>query len=249
MRVLIVDDEAAARRRLALMLQELDVEVVGEAENGVVALDEVRRLRPDLLLLDIQMPEVDGFDVARHLPEPRPLLVFQTAYDEHALRAFDHAAVDYLVKPVSMAHLQRALARAGERLSSRAPRPLGEEVIRTLRDAVGAAGARRARLLVRQGAGHRLVPYEEVLSFAVEDSLVYARTASARYLTDYTLSELEQRAGEGFLRTSRGELVNLDAVVRILPAGDGSSALELSDGSQVRVSRRRAAAVRESLGG
>ena len=94
MRVLIVDDEAAARRRLLIMLDELDVEVVGEAANGVEALEMVAERQPDVLLLDIAMPEVDGFDVAQHLVDPKPLIVFQTAYDEFALRAFEHEAVD-----------------------------------------------------------------------------------------------------------------------------------------------------------
>ena len=109
MRVLIVDDESAARRRLAIMLSELDVEVVGEAKNGLEALQLVRERRPDVILLDITMPEVDGFDVAQHLPEPRPLIVFQTAFDEYALEAFDHEAIDYLVKPVMLPKLQRAI--------------------------------------------------------------------------------------------------------------------------------------------
>jgi two-component system response regulator AlgR len=116
MRVLIVDDEPAARRRLQLMLEELDVEVAGQAENGVRALELAASLRPDLLLLDIVMPEVDGFDVVRHLPEPRPLIVFQTAHDDFALEAFDHDAIDYVVKPVSLARLERALERARDRL-------------------------------------------------------------------------------------------------------------------------------------
>ncbi len=112
MRVLIVDDEPNARNRLQIMLEELDVEVVGEAANGMEALEMVESLRPDLLLLDIQMPEVDGFDVARHLPDGGPLVVFQTAHDEFALKAFDHEALDYLVKPVSLKRLAEALERA-----------------------------------------------------------------------------------------------------------------------------------------
>src|SRR5512134_2503213 len=102
MRALIVDDEAAARTRLAALLAELDVEVVGEASDGVAALDEIRALRPDVVLLDIVMPEADGFEVARHLPEPKPLVIFQTAYGDRALTAFDHEAVDYVVKPISL---------------------------------------------------------------------------------------------------------------------------------------------------
>jgi two-component system LytT family response regulator len=123
MRVLIVDDEPHARNRLQIMLEELDVEVVGEAANGMGVLEMVESLRPDLLLLDIQMPEVDGFDVARHLPDGGPLVVFQTAHDEFALKAFDHEALDYLVKPVSLKRLSEALERASRRISVAVPSP------------------------------------------------------------------------------------------------------------------------------
>src|SRR5512145_2783763 len=114
MRILIVDDEAPARRRLASMLEEIaseDVEIIGEADNGMTALELARSSRPDVILLDIAMPEVDGFDVARHLAEPRPLIIFQTAYHEHALQAFDHGALDYVVKPVRKERLARAIER------------------------------------------------------------------------------------------------------------------------------------------
>ena len=248
MRVLVVDDEPAARRRLALMLEELDEEVVGEAANGVEALEMARERRPDLLLLDIEMPEVDGFDVARHLPEPRPLLVFQTAYDEYALRAFEHAALDYLVKPVSLDALRRALGRARERLNIPALPGIDGEALRSLRAALGQPAARRPRLLVREGRGHRLVGFGEVARFTAEDGVVYAHLdGGAKHLTDYTLAELEERAGAAFLRVSRADLVNTEAVVRIVRSGDGSATLGTRDGATVHVSRRRAAEVWERL--
>src|SRR5688500_14381150 len=121
MRVLIVDEEPNARSRLCILLEELDVELVGVAENGVQALEMARERQPDVLLLDIQMPEVDGFDVARHLPEPRPLVIFQTAYHEYALEAFEHDALDYVVKPVRKERLAQALERARGRLLGSAP--------------------------------------------------------------------------------------------------------------------------------
>jgi two-component system LytT family response regulator len=241
MRVLVVDDEPAARRRLALMLEELDEEVVGEAANGVEALEMARERRPELLLLDIEMPEVDGFDVARHLPEPRPLLVFQTAYDEYALRAFEHAALDYLVKPVTLDGLRRALGRARERLEAPAGATVDAEVLRTLRSSVRRESPRRPRLLVREGRGHRLVPFEQITRFTADEGLVYAfLDGGDRRLTDYTLAELEERAGDAFVRASRGELVNAEAVERIARNGDGSATLGLRGGATVHVSRRRA---------
>jgi DNA-binding LytR/AlgR family response regulator len=241
MRVLVVDDEPAARRRLALMLEELDEEVVGEAANGVEALEMAGERRPDVLLLDIEMPEVDGFDVARHLPEPRPLLVFQTAYDEYALRAFEHAAIDYLVKPVTLDGLRRALGRARERLAAPLLPGIDAGVLRSLRASVRGDAPRRPRVLVREGRGHRLVPFEQITRFTAGEGVVYAHLAkNEKRLTDYTLGELEERAGDAFLRASRAELVNAEAVERITRNGDGSATLGLRGGATVHVTRRRA---------
>jgi DNA-binding LytR/AlgR family response regulator len=250
MRVLIVDDEPAARMRLATMLEETDVEVVGEAENGVEALALVRERRPDVLLLDIAMPEVDGFDVARHLPEPRPLIIFQTAHDEHALRAFDHDAVDYVVKPVTLVRLERALERARRRLADERPGSLPRALLERLERAVGTATPTpRHRLLVRDRGGHRLLPLREITRFAAEDGVAFAYADGGRFLTDYTLSELEERTRDAFVRCSRADLVQVDRIARIASNPDGSAVLALTNGEKVRVSRRRAAAVREVLSG
>ncbi len=248
MRILIVDDEAAARQRLCIMAEELDVEVVGEAENGLQALELVRERNPDVILLDIAMPEVDGFDVARHLEDPRPLIVFQTAYDEHALRAFDHEAVDYLVKPVTLDRLQRALDRVRERLADRHRPPLSTDLLHRMQEALSAqTPVRQPRFLVRQRGGHRLIPYADVLLFHARDGVVRARTTEREFLTDYTLAELEERTGEAFVRANRSELINADHVQSISSNGDGSATLTLTDESSVRASRRRAAQVRAQL--
>ena len=247
MRVLIVDDEPAARRRLALMLEELDVEVAGEAANGLEALERAHADRPDVLLLDIAMPEVDGLDVARHLAGPPPLIVFQTAYDEYALQAFDHAAVDYLVKPVSLEKLERALGRARERLA-RNEAALPAALLDTLRTAVRAP-QRPPRLLVRDRAGHRLVPWSDIVRFTTEQGGVFADTVNGRFLTDYTIVELERRAGGAFTRANRGDLVNVEHVIRIAAHAEGTGELELTGGIRVAVSRRRLADVRKALEG
>lgn len=250
MRALIVDDEPAARQRLARLLAEAGVEVVGEAADGVEALARVGELAPDLVLLDIAMPEVDGFDVARHLEEPRPLIVFQTAYDEYALEAFEHEALDYVVKPVTRERLARALERARRRLGAGGAAPLPADLLARLRQAIEGGGGRSgARLLVRDGRAHRLLPLAEVLLCTAEDGASYAHAAGRRYLTDYTLKELEARAGGRFLRVGRSALVNLDAVETVRAEGDGAATLTLAGGAEVRVSRRRAAAVRAALTG
>ena len=261
MRLLIVDDEAPARRRLASLIEEIDeesgdgepgttmrLEIVGEAPDGMTALELVRTTKPDVLLLDVAMPEVDGLDVARHLPEPRPLIIFQTAYHEYAPQAFDEQALDFVVKPVSKDRLARALERARIRLATlQRAGLLTADGLERLGTALGHQRIRPARLLVRQGAGHRLLLLRSVTRFSAMDGLVRAHTATETSVTDYTLNELEERLGTGFIRTSRADLVNLSHVERIVSNGDGSATITLSSGEKVRVSRRRAADVRRSL--
>jgi DNA-binding LytR/AlgR family response regulator len=250
MRVLIVDDEPAARRRLEIMLDELDVEVVGQASNGVEALQEIATRRPDVVLLDIAMPEVDGFDVVRHLSDPKPLIIFQTAYDEYALKAFDHEAVDYVVKPVSLDRLELALERARKRVTRDSFPALSAELLDRLRSAVvPTATGRRPRLLVREGSGHRLLPLNKIIRFTAKEGTVRAHAASGTYFADYTLAELDDRGIGAFLRPNRSELVNFDHIHKIETGSDGSTTLVLSDGTTVHVSRRRAAEVKRALQG
>jgi DNA-binding LytR/AlgR family response regulator len=250
MRLLIVDDEPAARQRLAALVEEVDpsIEIVGEAADGLTAIELVKERRPDVVLLDIAMREVDGFDVARHLAEPRPLIIFQTAFQEFAVRAFEHEALDYLVKPVRRERLAQALDRARVRLAAVPAKPGWD---RSALDRLGAAlryrAAPSARLLVRHGAGHRLIRVRDVLRFSAAEGLVYAHTGSGSHVTDYTLNELEARMGEAFIRTSRADLVNLAEIAQTATNGDGSATLTLRNGATVRVSRRRAAAVWQRL--
>ncbi len=230
------------------MLEELDVEVVGQAQNGVEALEYARERKPDVLLLDIAMPEVDGFDVARHLDEPRPLIIFQTAYDEFALKAFEHEALDYVVKPVTLERLTQALDRARKRLEGERRPELSGELFERLQAAVAErAPARKPRVLVREASGHRLLPFREITRFTAKDGMVYAQTDSGDFLADYTLGELESRTAGSFVRTNRQELVNIERVEKIRSNGDGSASLTLADGSTTHVTRRRAADVKRSL--
>ena len=248
MRALIVDDEAAARRRLAAMLEELGVEIEGEAPDGLSALTLVRERRPDLIFLDVAMPEVDGFDVARHLPEPRPLIIFQTAYAEFALKAFEHEALDYVVKPVTRERLALAIDRAQRRLASAGSRATWPpDKWSDLGAAFGHSPSRPERLLVRHGSGHRLMPVASIERFSADDRLVYAVAGEKRHGTDYTLQELETRFGGAFVRANRSELINLLHIGSISGNGDGSANLTLSSGVVIHVSRRRAAAVRSTL--
>jgi DNA-binding LytR/AlgR family response regulator len=263
MKVLIVDDEAHARRRLASLIEEIDeemhadgegvrIEIVGEASDGLTALELVRSTAPDVVLLDVAMPEVDGIDVARHIPrqlrEVRPLIIFQTAYHEYALQAFDEQALDFVVKPVNKDRLAQALERARLRLATlHQAGLLSSEGFERLGSALGHQRIRPARLLVRHGAGHRLLPVRSVTKFSAAEGLVRAHTVVDAPVTDYTLGELEDRLGRGFVRVSRADLVNVSHVNRIVSNGDGSATITLSTGEPVHVSRRRAADVRRAL--
>lgn len=251
-RILIVDDESAARKRLARLLVDLGVEVVGEAANGLEALDLARRVRADVILLDIKMPEVSGLDVARRLPEPRPLVIFQTAFGEYALEAFEREALDYLLKPVTRERLAQALARAESRLAERAgiTRVTAEMAVRLEQSLLerSASGARRPRrLLVRHQAGHRLLPVADVDRFVAREGLVYAAAGQSQSVVDDSLDELERRLAGLFVRTGRADLLAIDRIDRIVSNGNGSAMVTLRDGAEYRVSRRRAADVRRAL--
>lgn len=189
--------------------------VVGNAANGVEALALARERQPDVLLLDIAMPEVDGFDVARHLPEPRPLIIFQTAHDEFALRAFEHEALDYVVKPVVLQRLRQALERARKRLDASLPPALPAPLLGRIQSAIGeSAGAPKLRLLVREDVGHRLVALADVARFTAVQGRTEAHLGGTRFQTDYTMAELETRTAGRFARTTRSDLVNLDHIER-----------------------------------
>jgi two-component system LytT family response regulator len=208
MRALIADDEAPARARLRqLLTAHPDVEIVAEAETGTQAMELAAEHKPDLLLLDIQMPGCSGIDVAACLPEPRPHIVFCTAYDQHAVDAFELNAVDYLLKPISRARLAQALARA--RVSAAQP-------------ALNRA-ARPVRFLVKSAAHYVVIAESRVLYFASEDGLTKLVADSGQYWMDPTLNELEQRLDAArFFRISRAALINLNAVAEVFPMPGGS---------------------------
>jgi two-component system LytT family response regulator len=243
MKVLIVDDEAPARARLKQLLTvHPDVEIAGEAETGPQSMEMAAALQPDLILLDIQMPGCTGIDVAACLPQPRPHVIFCTAYDQHAVDAFELHAVDYLLKPISRARLAEALDRV---------RSLGtpgrEE---SLDRAVRSQGSGPARFLVRNGSHYVVVGEAKVLYFSSEDGLTRLVGEGAQYWMDPTLNELEARLDTGrFFRISRGALINLNAVGEVYPMPGGSGEVLLKNGTKLEVSRRRFRDLLEALGG
>ena len=242
-RTLIVDDEAPARARLLQMLAaHPDVEVVGEAETGVQAMERVAELKPTLLLLDIQMPGCSGIDVAACLPEPRPHIVFCTAHDQHAVDAFELHAIDYLLKPVSRARLHASLERV--RSLRAAPKSSGSELNQIIR----ARQSGPARFLVKNASRYLVVHESRVLYFSSEGGLTQLVAETAHYWMDPTLNELEQRLDPArFFRISRAALVNLNAIAEVHPLAGGSGEVLLKNGQLLEVSRRRFRELLQSL--
>ena len=227
-RALVVDDEEVARLRLVQMLAAIpDVQVVGEAVDGDQAMRQVAELRPDLLLLDIQMPGASGLDVAASLPSPRPKIVFCTAFDQHAIEAFELEALDYLLKPVSRVRLARAVDRV------RRPSAEGED------DRIERV-TRSARLLARCGDHYRVIAPSDVVCFTSEDGLTKVHTRDRGYVLDLTLNDLERRlASTDFFRISRSALVKVDSILEVHPLSAGMADIVLTTGARLEVSRRR----------
>jgi two-component system LytT family response regulator len=241
-RTLLVDDEAPARERLRRMLAAFDdVEIVGEAENGEQALERIDGLTPDLVFLDIQMPACTGLDVAASLKSPRPHIVFCTAYDAHAVDAFDLHAVDYVLKPVSRMRLEQALARVRTRPAADSDEALGR---------LGAAGASYpSRFLGKHGTTYRVIASRDVLYFAADEGQTRLQTRERHYWVRPTIAELEARLDpRGFFRVSRAAIVNFDAIDEVVPLEGGGGEVRLGGGVSVSVSRRRLAGLIQVLG-
>jgi two-component system LytT family response regulator len=252
LRVLIADDERPARQALASMLQRTpDVTLVGEAEHGGEAVQMIEREKPDLALLDLQMPEVDGLSVVRLVRRDRlPLVAFVTAYDEYAVEAFELNAIDYLLKPVDPVRLQRTLERARERLESQAS---AGESPRLREMAAGWADPRvpapMMRIPVRRRDDITLVPVQTLASIVADGELLHLTTrAGERHTICHRLKDLEARLDPGrFIRVERGALVCIDAIVRISALPGGSYLLVLSNGQEIRASRLQSRILREQL--
>ena len=234
LRVAIVDDEMPARQILREYLAaEPDVEIVAECANGFEAVKAVSEKTPDLLLLDVQMPKLDGFEVL-DLVGAETAVIFTTAYDEYALRAFDVHAIDYLLKPFSQDRLQQALVRARERLE----RPVAQPAATELAAAARPPGAWLSRIVIRDGAEVHVVPIDKVDYVEAQDDYIAVRTGERALLKDQPLGALEKQLDpRRFVRVHRSYLLNLDRLVRLEPAGNDSRVAVLRDGKRLPVSR------------
>ncbi|PTL82037.1 LytTR family DNA-binding domain-containing protein [Vitiosangium sp. GDMCC 1.1324] len=243
LRILIADDELVARKRLTRLLAAFpDVTVCGEAADGEAVLEQVRAGGVDVVLLDIHMPGLSGMDALALLPAGGPQVIFVTAHADHAVEAFEHGAVDYVLKPVEASRLQKALERVRARLASRTPEPAKgpatEQAARPL-----------ARLPIPTRQGIVLVDPGTISHATLEDELVTVFTTQGDFLTDFTLQELVDRLPtEGFYRVHRRALLNLAHVTRLEPLETGGYLARTARGHTVEVSRQSARELRRMLG-
>lgn len=238
-RVLIVDDEEPARRKLVRLLADhADVEVVGQADSGTSAVDAIRSLMPDLVFLDIQMPEGTGFDVIAAIGvESMPCVVFVTAFDEFAVQAFEVQALDYLLKPFTPQRLQDALARATARISD--PTPTNSRASLTEVLATMAPATPLRHLLVDHGSRSLFLPVDRIDWFEADRNYVTVHSAGHTCTLRSTLQALEARLDPGmFLRINRSQLVRLSAVREVHAWSHGDRHLIMTDGTRLVWSRR-----------
>lgn len=243
-RMLIADDEKPARDKLARSLaKHADVQLIAASCSGADAAREIDNLRPDVVLLDIQMPQMTGLEVAAQLESTRaPLVVFVTAFDEHAVRAFELNAVDYLLKPYDSERLAQSLDRVRERLSDKAARQVA---IATARSQLGACD----RLLVPENEALRLIDVSLIESLEADDNYVQVYTREKIYLLRRTLQDLMLQLGEQqFLRIHKSAAVNLAAIQSFTPLFKGDYDVKLASGRELRMSRRFKDAVFARLG-
>lgn len=245
MKVLVVDDEAPARLRLRQILDDMDdYEFAGEAANGEQALAMIGNERPDIVLLDIRMPGLDGIQTAHQLNalQDPPAVVFATAYDEYAIQAFEARAIGYVLKPVRRSRLAAALEHAS-RLAGRDIRAIGDD---------SGIETRRRHVCARSGDRLTLIPVEDIDVFRADQKYVCVQHAAGEHLIDESLKALEDEFGDEFVRIHRSALVALDSIKTIEKTGDGKHRVILRERSrrgdkELIISRRHLAEVRRRL--
>lgn len=232
LRIAIVDDEPLARTVVREFAERLGVQVVAECANGFEAVKAVADLNPDLLFLDVQMPKLDGFEVLELLGRSVPV-VFTTAYDQYALRAFEVHAVDYLLKPFSEQRFAEALSRARARLAAKEELPV-EELVNTARPRTGPL----ERVLIRDGAQVHVLPVDKIDFVEAQDDYVCFKSEGKDYLKDQTMGALEAQLDPArFVRIHRSYLLNIERIARVELYAKDSRVAILRDGRRLPVSR------------
>jgi len=239
LRAVIVDDEELARGFLRELLSaHPEIAIAAECANGFEAVKAVAEISPDLLFLDVQMPKLDGFEVLE-LIEPGPAVIFVTAYDQYAMRAFDAHAVDYLLKPFSAERFERALERARSRLGERPPAALSARP----------PGERPNRIVVKDGARVHVIPLDKLDYAEAQDDYVALHSGGKSYLKQQTIAALEASLDASrFVRIHRSAIANLERISRIEPYGKESRIAILTDGTRLPVSRAGYARLLEVMG-
>lgn len=245
-RAVIADDEPLARRGIRqLLAPHRDVTVVGEARNGIEAVRALRSVRPDLIFLDVQMPELDGFGVLREVgPDAMPAVIFVTAHDDFAVRAFESNALDYLVKPVEEARFAQALQRTRDRLHSADALAISRQLSALLAQQAARStdAGRPSRLLVPTSSGDLVLDVNEIDWIEADDYYAAVHARGRRHLIRESLASLEQRLDASqFVRAHRSAIVNIERVRQVRSASESAAetVLVLRDGTRVPVSRRR----------
>lgn len=253
LRIVIADDERPAREFLKSVLADFDdVEIVGEAENGVDAVEQIKSLKPDLALLDLRMPEVSGLEAVRLLRKNQmPLIAFVTAFDEYAVQAFEVNAVDYLLKPVDRGRLRDTLNRAHERLEQDDWRDNEAERVRQaveVYDETSRSGFLE-RIPVKKREEIFLIPVGEIASIVADGELLHITTEkNQKFVINYRLKDIEMRlAPDRFVRLSRGALANLAMISRVSPMPGGTYLIALKNGQEIPSSRLQSKILRSSL--
>ena len=253
LRIIIADDERPAREFLKIILRDFeDVEIVGEAENGAQAVELIRQTKPDLALLDLQMPEVSGLEAVKLLRKNQmPLVAFVTAYDQYAVQAFEVGAVDYLLKPIERVRLRETLNRAVQRLEQDDWREQEVEKIKNVTKIYDETT--RTELLDRIPVKKRdeifLVPVADVVSIVADGELLHIMTnKNQKYTINFRLKDLETRLDEKlFVRLSRGALANLEMIERVSPMPGGTYLISMKNGQEIASSRLQSKILRAKL--
>ncbi|MDC7126421.1 MAG: LytTR family DNA-binding domain-containing protein [Spirochaetales bacterium] len=241
----IVDDEKPARDRIREMLStNKQLEIIGEAEDGIMAVELIERLQPQLVLLDIQMPRLDGFGVIRALDNP-PVIIFTTAYDQYAIKAFEVNAIDYLLKPFSRGRLETSIEKALQRLSEKSAESNNiEGLLKTLTE----QKRYMERIAVKADGRIFVIDANQIDTIIAEDGLNFIIIGERRYNTNFTLAEFQKQLNpEIFFRAHRSAIVNLTRIKEIIPWFSGSYKVKLSTGAEVDLSRTQASELKKII--
>ncbi len=252
-RSIIADDERPAREYLKSILSEIEnVELVGEAENGAKAIELIKKVKPDLALLDLQMPEVSGLDVVRILRKDQmPQVAFVTAFDEYAVKAFELNAVDYLLKPVEKVRLMETISRAADRLEREDWQATETANVRNAAKVFETISGRDLleRIPVKKRSEILLVPIGDVISIVADSELLIITTVTGeKHTINFRLKDLESRLDDSkFVRLSRGAIVSIDYIKQVSPLPGGTYQIQLKNGQEIASSRLQSKLLRGKL--